>query len=271
MRSCGQTVYEGTQRRMKAETSRNNQVNMSSNEPYSPIPDDEIPVLVSIFNRPDKIRAVISNLRQVKPKRLFISADGPRPGKPEDKGLCEAARQTATAIDWDCDLRTRFLDRNIGVDAGVASAIQWFFEQVEYGIILEDDCLVHPDFFRFCGELLVRYSDDLRIMQISSLSPYPQREHPYDYHFSRMFRCSGGWATWRRAWKLYSSDMSRYSDEEVFAIMRGCNLRFDRFLLNAGHLSNSRKASRTSIATGISSGMYRVAPRVGWQPSRSIT
>jgi hypothetical protein len=193
---------------------------MPSDLPNSCIPVEEIPVLLTIFNRPDKTKAVIENLRQIKPKRLFVAADGPRPNLPQDIEKCRLARQEATAVDWPCDITTRFLDDNIGCDPAVSSAIAWFFQNVEYGIILEDDCVVHPHFFAFCGELFERYSVDQRIMQIASLSPYESREHPYDYHFSRMFRCSGGWGTWRRAWKHFTSDMHRYSDKDALALLK---------------------------------------------------
>jgi hypothetical protein len=184
------------------------------------VQNKEIPVLLTIFNRPDKTRAVLDNLRQIKPSRLFIAADGPRRDVPQDVEKCRQSREAATDVDWDCDIKTRFLEDNIGCDPAVSSAIDWFFENVEYGIILEDDGIVHPHFFAFCGELFVRYADDQRIMQISSLSPYAAREHPFDYHFSRSFRCSGGWGTWRRAWHCFSSDMHRYSDTEALEILK---------------------------------------------------
>jgi len=184
------------------------------------IPNDEIPVLLTIFNRPDKTKAVMENLRQIKPKRLFVAADGPRLDHPQDQEKCRLARQAATIVDWTCDVKTRFLDDNIGVDPAVSEAIEWFFQNVEFGILLEDDCIIHPDFFTFCGELFIRYADDERIMQISSLSPYESREYPYDYHFSRVFRCSGGWGTWRRAWKYYIYDMRLYSDKEALEILK---------------------------------------------------
>lgn len=188
--------------------------------PTDRIPDEDIPVLLTVFNRPDKTKAVMENLRQIKPNRLFVSADGPRPGHPADIEKCRLAREEATKVDWACDIKTRFLVDNMSCDPAVSSAIDWFFQNVEYGIILEDDCIVHPHFFRFCGELLVRYYDDQRIMQISSLSPYPMRQHPYDYHFSRRFWCSGGWATWHRAWKHYTFNMLRYGDKEALEILK---------------------------------------------------
>lgn len=194
------------------------------------IPNEEIPVLLAVFNRPDKTRAVVENLRRIRSKRLFVAADGPRSGYPQDREKCRLARQEALAVDWPCEVATRFLDDNVGCDPAVSSAISWFFEQVEFGVVLEDDCLVHPDFFTLCSELFVRYADDERIMQISSLSPYAPREHPYDYHFSRIFRCSGGWGTWRRAWQHYTDDLTRYGNEEAQAILKACNFDYEKSL-----------------------------------------
>ena len=88
---------------------------MTSNPTNCRIPNEEIPVLLTIFNRPDKTRAVMENLRQIKPKRLFVAADGPRLNHPQDIEKCRLARQAATTVDWACDVKTRFLDDNIGV------------------------------------------------------------------------------------------------------------------------------------------------------------
>lgn len=181
--------------------------------------NEPTPVLLLIFNRPVKTRRVVEALREVRPSRLYIAADGPRPGRPDDEENCRQARQAATAIDWPCEVKTRFLDNNIGCGLGVSSAIGWFFDHVEKGVILEDDCLPHPHFFPFCREMLDRYAQDLRIMNVCGLSPYSTRNYPYDYHFSRRFHCTG-WATWRRAWNCFSYDMNLI-DEAEFAEMTG--------------------------------------------------
>jgi len=210
---------------------------------HSRTPNEEIPVLLTIFNRPDKTRAVMENLRHIKPKQLFVAADGPRLDRPQDIEKCRLAREVATTVDWACDIKTRYLDDNMECDPAVSSAIDWFFDHVELGIILEDDCIIHAHFFAFCGELFVRYADDQRIMQISSFSPYATRKHPYDYHFSRMFRCSGGWGTWRRAWKHYTSDMNRYTDQEALAILKAYHLDHWKCLQQYRALLKSKNGS----------------------------
>lgn len=214
---------------------------MTSSFPNDSIPIDEIPVLLTIYNRPDKTKAVIDNLRQIRPKQIFVAADGPRNKQRQVVEKCLQAREILKTIDWSCEIKTRFLEKNMGVDLAVSTAIDWFFQNVDYGIILEDDGIVHSDFFLFCGELFVRFFNDVRIMQISSLAPYDQRDFTYDYHFSPAFRCSGGWATWRRAWKCYSSDFSRYSDSEAFKILKVYNRDYSKFKYQYGAVLKHRR------------------------------
>ena len=182
--------------------------------------NNQVPVLLVIFNRPEKTRKVVEALRQVKPARLFVAADGPRSGHTKDFEKCCLTRQVISEIDWPCECQTKFLDNNAGCDPHVVSAIEWFFEYVENGIIFEDDCVPHPHFFSFCDELFKRYADDERIMQISGFSPYSKRKHGYDYHFSRAFRCGGGWGTWRRAWNYFTTSMRSYNDCEAMEILK---------------------------------------------------
>ena len=208
------------------------------------IPNEDIPVLLTIFNRPDKTRAVIDNLRLIKPKKIFIAADGPSNSSPKDIDNCLLARQEATSVDWSCDIKTRFLDSNLGCDPAVASAIDWFFQNVDFGIILEDDCLLHPHFFSFCGDLFKRYSHDQRIMQISSISPYPDRNHPYDYHFSWDFRCHGGWGTWRRAWKHYTPEITHYTDYDAIELLKTTHIDYYEVFWKYNRLLESKKGRK---------------------------
>jgi len=105
------------------------------------------PVLFLVFNRPDTTRQVFEAICQAKLKQLFVAADGPRPDKPDEWEKCQQVREIATAVGWDCEVKTLFRDRNLGCKIAVSSAIDWFFEHVEEGIILEDDCLPELTFF----------------------------------------------------------------------------------------------------------------------------
>ena len=117
-----------------------------------------------------------------------------------------------STVDWDCEVKTLFSDKNLGCKVAVSRAIDWFFEHVEEGIILEDDCLPHPTFFRFCEELLNKYRDDERIGQISGDNfQFGKKRTEYSYYFSR-YTLIWGWATWRRAWKNYDVDMKSWPE-----------------------------------------------------------
>ena len=125
------------------------------------------PILLLVFNREDTTRQVFEAIRRQKPKFLFVAADGARKNRPGETEACRRVRDMVTQIDWDCELKTLFRDENLGCQTAVSTAITWFFEQVEQGIILEDDCLPDPSFFPYCEELLNRYRDDTRIGHIS--------------------------------------------------------------------------------------------------------
>ncbi len=167
------------------------------------------PVLFLIFNRPDETFRVFEEIKKQKPKYLYIAADGPRHHKQGEKELCEQTRSITKKIDWDCEVKTLFREKNLGCKYAVAEAISWLFDNVEEGIILEDDCLPSQSFFRFCEEMLQRYRHDTRIMHISGENPLDEKIGDGDYYFNKIPHI-WGWATWGRAWQFYDVEMRSY-------------------------------------------------------------
>jgi len=170
-----------------------------------------IPLLFLIFNRPETEKRVFEQIRKIKPKYLFVAADGPRKNRVDDVENCRLAREIVdNGVDWDCEVKKLYRDENLGCKYAVSGAIDWFFENVEEGIILEDDCLPDLSFFKFCKDLLVEYRNNASIMHISGdnflMGKLKMRG---DYYFSKN-NYIWGWATWRRAWKLYDVEMRSY-------------------------------------------------------------
>lgn len=164
------------------------------------------PVLFLVFRRPETTRRVFETIRQAQPPYLFVAGDGPRDER--ERELCEQARTAATAVDWPCEVRTLFRASNLGVRRAVTGSLDWFFDHVEEGIVLEDDCLPDPTFFRFCDELLERYREEDRVMSVSGDSFHGRAVAvPESYFFSR-YCYVWGWATWRRAWQHNQADMA---------------------------------------------------------------
>jgi hypothetical protein len=179
------------------------------------------PILFLIFNRPDLTAEVFSRIREAAPSQLFVAADGPRAAHPEDEKLCQQARDVATRVDWDCEVYTLFRDENLGLKEAVSSAITWFFQHVESGVILEDDCVPHPTFFPYCGKLLDRYADDERIVTIGSNNFQPSsKQYGCSYYYSAYMHC-WGWATWRRAWNLYRGDIPEWPELRSSGWLKG--------------------------------------------------
>lgn len=170
------------------------------------------PLLLIAFNRPDLFRQLIERLRETKPQRIYVALDGPRVGHPTDAQRVQESRDLIRTIDWTSDVQTLMQDTNLGCGLGVSTAVTWFFDHEERGIILEDDVLPRASFFEFCGELLDRYEKDERVLAISGCNFVPP-EHQSDprqaYRFSRVPHI-WGWATWRRSWQLHSLDMSNW-------------------------------------------------------------
>jgi hypothetical protein len=165
------------------------------------------PIAFFIFNRPETTARVFETIQQAKPPVLLIVADGPRSDRPGEAEKCAAARAIVEHIDWDCDVYKNYAESNLGCKQRVSSGLDWVFEKVERAIILEDDCLPHPTFFRFCEELLARYRDDTRIMAIAGNNLHPDQSIcTTSYYFSR-YNHIWGWATWRRAWNHYDVEM----------------------------------------------------------------
>jgi hypothetical protein len=185
------------------------------------------PVLLMIFNRPDTTKQVFNAIRQAGPRHLFVAADGPRNDIIEDIQPCWEAR-ALIKVDWDCELHTLYHESNFGCGRGPATAIDWFFQNVSKGIILEDDCIPEKDFFLFCEELLNRYESDVRVFNIcgSNLGFNPGIN---DSYFPSKFMNMSGWATWRRTAQSIDYSLAYWANPRFIKYKLFRKLSYDKF------------------------------------------
>lgn len=163
-----------------------------------------------LFIRSETTEKVFEKLREIRPSRIFVAANGPRPGFPEDAEKCAAVRSVIDRVDWKCDVKRNFREVNIGMQPHWHLAISWFFEHVESGIILEDDCVPNQSFFSFSGALLEEYKDNPQIMHINGSNfQFGRKRGDGSYYFSE-YPYVWGWATWRRAWQKYDNSLSTF-------------------------------------------------------------
>jgi hypothetical protein len=180
------------------------------------------PILLISFNRPNHTKRVFEEVKKQKPRFLFVFQDAPRPDKAGDADNCRAVRDIfLESIDWDCELRTYYAQDNLGCGRGPSSAITWFFENVEQGIIFEDDCLPHPDFFQYCQQLLEEYKADEHVSFIAG-SNFQNGIMRGDgsYYFSSGSYGTWGWATWKRSWDHFDYLIERIDKQEMKKLIK---------------------------------------------------
>ena len=225
------------------------------------------PVAFLIFNRPDTTERVFAQIARARPPKLLVVADGPRLNRAGEAERCAQTRAIIDRVDWDCEVLTNFAEQNMGCKMRVATGIDWVFEQVEEAIILEDDCLPEPSFFRFCEEMLTRYRHNDRVGMVSggNLQSGHQRGAG-SYYFSR-YTHIWGWASWRRAWQHYDREITLWPAfrdagyvEKLFRTPGECEYWRNSFnLVHEGKL-DTWDCSWTFAA--LTHGLLQVAPNV---------
>ncbi len=173
------------------------------------------PVLIIVFNRPNETRAVFDVLRAARPKRLYVAADAPRMNKPGESEKCTETLDIFKQVDWPCQVFFKINEHNLGSHTSIPQAIDWFFDNEDEGIVLEDDCVPSMSFFRYCDELLAKYRNDHRIMWINGSNiGFQSREINSTYLYS-IYAISWGWASWRRAWTLFHGNYRTTLEDET--------------------------------------------------------
>lgn len=160
------------------------------------------PVLLIAFNRPAQTTRVFEQIKKAKPTQLFVAVDGPR--NTQEAKTVEQVKAIFN-IDWECELHTLYRTQNLGCKLAVSSAITWFFEHTEQGIILEDDCLPNDDFFVFCSNMLKLYEKDVTVGHVSGFTLVEFDKQIQQNHILISYSHIWGWATWKRVWDNYTT------------------------------------------------------------------
>jgi len=170
------------------------------------------PVLIILFNRPKHTIELLKSIKKVKPKKLYVGIDGPRHAK-DQLLIDENIELVKKMIDFDCEVKFHTQLNNLGCGLGPRSAISWFFENEEQGIILEDDCIPNESFFRFMDELLPKYDENKEVWIISGDNGGPVLNQKYfqgqDYIFTNI-PLIWGWASWRDRWVNYDENLENW-------------------------------------------------------------
>lgn len=180
----------------------------------------DIAVLLIFFNRPEKIQQVFDAVRAARPSRLYLYQDGAREGREDDVENVKKCREIFENIDWDCEVHTKFQEKNFGCDPSGFIAQKWLFENEEMGIVLEDDVVPAPDFFPFCKELLEYYKDDPRVNIICGMNNIEVAKHIEDSYLFTKKGSIWGWASWKRVLDTWDGAYTWLDDPAALETIR---------------------------------------------------
>lgn len=171
----------------------------------------DVAVLFLIFKRINVTKQSFEAIRKAKPTKLFIAADGARKNQPQESANVEVVREyVLNHIDWECEVHTKFSDKNYGSKIAVSEAIAWFFDNVEMGIIIEDDIVPSISFFEYCCELLERFKSDNNIGVIGGYGVHSNEIQIPESYAAIKYPLTWGWASWRRVWENYDVHMKSW-------------------------------------------------------------
>lgn len=174
----------------------------------------DIPIVLFLYKRPEKILLILDVIRQIRPSKIYLLADGPR-NENEYEAVSLTRKKVLEAIDWHPIIVEHFSIKNIGVFQNIGMGAKWVFSQEKRAIFLEDDNLPEKSFFRYCEELLGKYEHDQRILWICGTN-YLEQGQPLDgsdYYFTKhLLPC--GWASWSDKFlKYYDQDFALFQDK----------------------------------------------------------
>jgi hypothetical protein len=134
-------------------------------------------------------------------RNIYLAIDGPK-NDVQARTQCQIISfAKERAIDQNVYIKIWHRKLNYGAAVGVISAIDWFFSEVESGIILEDDLDFDQTFIDFIIFNLERFSKDEDVWMISGNQFFESTNILGSKLNWSHYPLIWGWGTWRSAWQ----------------------------------------------------------------------
>lgn len=172
-----------------------------------------LPILIITFNRPDLTQKLLEKLSTYNLNiKLYFFADMPRKNNSNDISSCSKNIEIIHSFAHRVTERTYIPESNMGCKIGVTSAVSWFFQTEEYGVILEDDCVPSKTFLEFCIYALDKFKDEPKVFNICG-TYYGKQTNNASIYLSTL-NGVWGWATWKRSWDSIDFSMKDFESEK---------------------------------------------------------
>lgn len=158
----------------------------------------DLPVLVIGYKRVNTLRVILEKCLKKTNSVIFVSMDGVNG---EANQFENAARDLVRLLHRENPdrFRVRLHDRNLGSAVNVISSLDWFYSEVNRGVILEDDCVPEDTFFEYAVSALSFIESESRIWFCSGYRPEIEHLEEMGYSLCSL-PMNWGWGTTSRKW-----------------------------------------------------------------------
>jgi hypothetical protein len=173
------------------------------------------PVLITAFNRPDRLARLLESLKPAAPPMMRIAIDGPR--HEWDVSGVQETRRVAENVPWDCDLKVWARGTNAGIATAIPGAVSRALTEFERVFVIEDDVTVGPQAYEYMSRALDLWRLDRKVYSISAYNmvPIDHLSRPDEpVRLSRVMS-SYAWGTWRDRWEAYDPNMTWFAQQSL--------------------------------------------------------
>lgn len=167
------------------------------------------PIALFTYNRADKTQSVVESLvrnAEAKDSDLYIFSDGAK----NEKAIQEVEdnRKYIHTISGFKSITIIEREKNWGLANSLIAGITELTEKYRRVIVVEDDLIVSPYYLKFMNDGLNKYENEDMVGAVSaSAFLFPQIVNAPETFLVSDFAC-WGWATWKRAWDLFTPNAS---------------------------------------------------------------
>ena len=166
--------------------------------------------LIVAYRRHENVSKLIKILSDHGVKRIYVAID--RDSALDPNSLVDVNKMIEVAIaaskKLPGQLRVALHSENVGCSAAVLSACEWFFENEEFGLILEDDCMPAKEFLTYANysRKIIETNSDVWLFCGTQFAPY---EKSADSWSLSKYALIWGWGTTKKNWNQIASSFRK--------------------------------------------------------------
>jgi hypothetical protein len=166
----------------------------------------KMPVLLVTYRRPENAIRILESALNSGVKDFYVAVDGPRDGDVSNINDIYESYLSDFQKSYDVTIKVWYRESNLGLAVSMLTAIDWFFSEVDSGIILEDDLEVGREFFEFMASGLNYYKEQGEVLAISGNQFFPKTVSVSKIAKSN-YPLIWGWGTWRDRWETFRNQL----------------------------------------------------------------